>query len=297
MKKTFVYLFAIFTLGVFVSSCGDDTPPPITGEALFTYEADGLTVTFTNTSTVSGTVTYAWDFGDGETSTEKDPVHTYASKGEYTVTLTVTDEQGGTHPVSTKIAVDRKARVSLDDNSVSDWDAVTEPEFVISLGDNSGIVKQVKFDYDAEYVYMYINFEGAISDSTIFNVLLDADLDATGFATWIWPLMGGDYLWQGQLGIGDDSWLDIYKHTGADHGWGWEPVQIDNYYVFGGAFENNGTVSYEIGFDRAKIPGLNNEKVKFGIYLADKGWAEIGFAPDQTVDESNPADGFILNMK
>ena len=296
MKKNLIILFAIFTFGVFMSSCGDDTPEPITGEALFTYETDGLTVTFTNTSTVSGTVTYAWDFGDGETSTEKDPVHTYASKGEYTVTLTVKDEQGGTHPVSTKIAVDRKARVSLDDNSISDWDAVTESEFVIPLGDNSGIIKQVKFDYDADYVYMLITFDGVIADSTIFNVLLDSDIDTTGFITWIWPLIGGDYLWQGQLGIGDASWLDIYKHSAANHDWAWEPVQIDNYYVFGGAFENNGTVSYEIGFDRAKIPGLNNDKVKFGIYLSDKSWAEVGFAPDQTTDEENPADGFILNM-
>ncbi len=297
MKKTFILLFAIFTLGFFISSCGDDTPPPVTGEALFTYVADGLTVTFTNTSTVSGTVTYAWDFGDSETSTEKDPVHTYASKGEYTVSLTVKDEQGGTHPVTTKIAVDRKARVSLEDNTISDWDAVTESEFVIPLGDNSGVIKQVKFDYDADYVYMLVKFEGVLADSTIFNALVDTDVDTTGFGTWIWPLLGGEYLWQGQVGLGENSSLGIFKHIGANHGWGWDPVQIDNFFIIGGAFEDNGTVSYELGFDRAKIPGLNNDKVKFGIYLAGTDWAEIGFAPDKNVDDENPADGFILNMK
>jgi len=297
MKKTFFYLLTIVAFGFIISSCGDDTPPSVTGEALFSYETDGLTVKFKNESTVSGKVTYLWDFGDGETSTEKDPVHTYAKKGEYTVTLTVTDEQGGEHKVSTKIAVDRKARVSLEDNTVSDWDAVTEPEFVVQLGDNSGIVQAVKFDYDAQYVYVYIKFEGTLADSTIFSAVLDTDLDSTGFIPWMWPLMGGDYLMQGQLAIGDDSWFELYKHTDPNHGWGWEQVQVDNFYVFGGAFEENGSVAYELGLDRSKVPELNKDKVKIGIFLSNLNWEEVGFAPDQATDDSGPKDGFTLNME
>ncbi|GAA3995088.1 hypothetical protein GCM10022408_01840 [Hymenobacter fastidiosus] len=34
--------------------------------------------------------TYAWNFGDGATSTEENPVHTYATPGDYTVTLRIT---------------------------------------------------------------------------------------------------------------------------------------------------------------------------------------------------------------
>ncbi len=40
--------------------------------------------------------TYEWDFGDGETSTEVNPIHTYAEVGTYEVTLTVTDAAGVT---------------------------------------------------------------------------------------------------------------------------------------------------------------------------------------------------------
>jgi cytochrome c len=39
-------------------------------------------------------LTYAWDFGDGETSTEPNPRHTYGKRGQFTATLTVTDGSG-----------------------------------------------------------------------------------------------------------------------------------------------------------------------------------------------------------
>ena len=69
--------------------------PPIPGNkpnTSFTTEVNGLSVTFTNT-TVEGE-TYLWDFGDGQTSTEENPVHTYASQGMYNVVLTATNTNG-----------------------------------------------------------------------------------------------------------------------------------------------------------------------------------------------------------
>ncbi|MBW6409647.1 collagenase [Clostridium weizhouense] len=39
-------------------------------------------------------VSYKWDFGDGNTSTEKDPIYTYKKPGNYTVKLTVLDSRG-----------------------------------------------------------------------------------------------------------------------------------------------------------------------------------------------------------
>jgi PKD repeat protein len=63
------------------------------------------TVQFTDTSTGSPAVSgWAWDFGDGQTSIEKDPVHTYATAGTYTVTLTVTNGTPGAE-VSRQVVV------------------------------------------------------------------------------------------------------------------------------------------------------------------------------------------------
>ncbi len=77
--------------------------------ASFTSAPSGnLTIQFTDTSvsTNGGITAWAWDFGDGQTSAEQNPVHTYAAGGDYSVTLTVTDPGGNNStfmPVSVAI--------------------------------------------------------------------------------------------------------------------------------------------------------------------------------------------------
>lgn len=53
-----------------------------------------LNITFTNLSTTVGTPTYAWDFGDGQTSNLKNPTHQYNTQGVYVPRLTITDQAG-----------------------------------------------------------------------------------------------------------------------------------------------------------------------------------------------------------
>ncbi len=63
-----------------------------------------LDVTFTNNS-VNG-VTYHWNFGNGTTSTEENPpVHTYDTKGDYSVTLTVTNDLSEEDSITKTISV------------------------------------------------------------------------------------------------------------------------------------------------------------------------------------------------
>jgi len=57
--------------------------------ASFTYIADKLNVTFNNTS--KNASSYLWDFGDGVTTEEDNPVHDFQEEGMYTVSLTAID--------------------------------------------------------------------------------------------------------------------------------------------------------------------------------------------------------------
>ena len=59
----------------------------------FTSSINNLTVDFTNT-TVDDLTGQLWDFGDGATSFQENPQHTYAAAGTYTVCLTGTDNCG-----------------------------------------------------------------------------------------------------------------------------------------------------------------------------------------------------------
>ncbi|MFZ1451616.1 MAG: PKD domain-containing protein, partial [Ferruginibacter sp.] len=53
----------------------------------------GIDISFTNAST-GPNLTYVWHFGDGATDTLADPVHNYATEGNYTVLLIITDQYG-----------------------------------------------------------------------------------------------------------------------------------------------------------------------------------------------------------
>jgi PKD repeat protein len=51
-------------------------------------------------------VSYDWDFGDGNSSNSQIPTHLYAASGTYSVSLTVTDDQGATNVSSQEVTVD-----------------------------------------------------------------------------------------------------------------------------------------------------------------------------------------------
>lgn len=55
----------------------------------FSYTADGLTLTFSNQSALANN--FVWNFGDGSSSNEASPVHTFPAPGLYQVTLNATN--------------------------------------------------------------------------------------------------------------------------------------------------------------------------------------------------------------
>lgn len=86
----------------------DDNPPTNTPpSANFSHNADGLTVNFSDSSQdLDGSiVSWQWAFGDGATSSEQNPTHQYTGAGDYTVSLTVNDDDGASNTHSRSISV------------------------------------------------------------------------------------------------------------------------------------------------------------------------------------------------
>jgi len=75
--------------------------------AAYGFSCMELDCSFTDQSTDSdGSISsWSWDFGDGSSSSSRNPAHTYATSGSYTVRLVVTDDQGATGSVSQTVTV------------------------------------------------------------------------------------------------------------------------------------------------------------------------------------------------
>ena len=90
-------------------------------------------VNFTSTSSHNEPrgeiVDYSWDFGDGNTSSETNPEHTYESGGTYTVSLEVTDQWGQTDQQSQFITVEQE-RIRIP--------GTTEEDYIVLYDMNDG---------------------------------------------------------------------------------------------------------------------------------------------------------------
>ncbi|MFT5723363.1 MAG: parallel beta-helix repeat protein [Bacteroidia bacterium] len=116
--------FAVTLTVESINGCKDTTQSNVT--VYDTPDADfsaskvcaGSATSFTNKSTGgSGTVTHAWNFGDGNTSSSASPNHTYAAAGKYTVSLSTTGQGSCVGTVSKTVEVYEVPTASI---SVSD---------------------------------------------------------------------------------------------------------------------------------------------------------------------------------
>ena len=92
-----------------------------------------------NSTDPDGTiVSWHWEFGDGDSSTEQNPTHKYADKGQHTVVLTVTDNDGGTHPSELTISVRNLPPTASFTYSPSSPTAGEEVSFIDASSDPEG---------------------------------------------------------------------------------------------------------------------------------------------------------------
>lgn len=103
MKKRILF-FIVGILGIFLfQSCEKESAPTFPLSAIIFNSIDGTQVAFT--ALTHSAVSWSWDFGDGQTSTEENPVHIYDEGGYYLATLTATDKNGNSVTAEASLAV------------------------------------------------------------------------------------------------------------------------------------------------------------------------------------------------
>jgi gliding motility-associated-like protein len=108
-----------------------------------------LDINFQNLSSITspGTIiSYLWDFGDGNTSTQPNPSHTYASYGEYTVSLSAFSNDACSS-ISTKTNLIRVAAKPVVDFAVPDTCFNTALQFVNQTSIANGNIMTWDWDF------------------------------------------------------------------------------------------------------------------------------------------------------
>ena len=248
------------------------TPPDV----IYTVSLDGYTVTFTNQT--ANATSYKWDFGDGGTSTDKSPVHTYPGKGKYVPTLYITTASGATAEGSTVINIAKSSAVKLDDNTLSDWDTVTHN--VVVSGPGGGSFVKAKFDYNSDNVFFYFEMTSAVANGDIFDFYIDADNNAgTGYTTGTFPGGGYDILCEGAM---LQQWFDPFYFSGAtQNAFSWSPQTISEFYQIGTIVQDGATLKFEGALKRSKLRGLTGKGLRIAITATKNDWsATLGSMPD-----------------
>jgi len=290
-------------VAILAVSCKPKVDAP---KALFGYDANELTVKFQNLST--GAESYSWDFGDGETSTEENPTHTYADYGDYTVKLVATNA-GGSAKFEDEINLVMRA-IALD-GDYSDWDALVAKKKVAHCvkDDNStyDYLFDAKFARDDEFIYFYLEFDGEMDDfdteegmvkgyyAQMVQFMLNCGDETTGCSvSWYFDEPAIDILIEG-------TWTDMFEGAtvstcpedlnGQENSeWLWEDLGIFNSTTCTKAAKiANGHMALEGKISILKLPVQPADVLKMGVVTLDASWTESGALPQNTMtDQATP---------
>jgi PKD repeat protein len=204
MEKT---IFTFLAVSLILISC-EKRPT-----ASFTTDSDewevGQTVFFYNNS--NNGERFEWDFGDGYTSNDRDPVHIFTSTGTYEVTLTAISKSGQSDKTSLTISImvptllEVEVREYYSEDTIpnasiilyptlADWDAQTNM-VVEGITDQDGIAVFSNLDPGVYYVDVW---EATHDNYTLRN-------EDPGFVTT--PQVSTHKI------VGFIAWVDVVAHT------------------------------------------------------------------------------------
>jgi len=134
---------------------------------------------------------YTWDFGDSSTGSGVNPVHTYASAGEYTLTLKVKDDKGAESAAVTNIVTVEEETIEVEGDIGQEEETQEEQQNSEEENDDeedTDVVKTVTAeagDDEVAYVGDKLTFDATqsvvspLSDGTVISYSWDWDGDGT----------------------------------------------------------------------------------------------------------------------
>jgi hypothetical protein len=272
LRKTQLYIAAFLLF--LIMSCRkegvyqlEETPP-----LDFRSYYNGLTVTFANAT--EGATDISWDFGDNSSVVPGDSVeHTYAAIGNYVITMNGSLD-GISYIFHTVLRVDKASVIDLEDGTFDDWNGVTYPDFQLS---GKGAITTGKVDYDANYIYLYVEFDSIAENAGIkdhiFGVYMDVDNTvSTGFSM---KEMGVDYGCEGNLW--DGGWFAPSKVDLVNGDPGWPFMGFDNEKALkpGYIVKEGNTIKMEFGISR-EVFKINSDAMSFSMSIMNSDWSDVG---------------------
>jgi hypothetical protein len=214
MKKLIRFLFFSCIIGttLFQSCTKDPDKPTWPLSALIFHSVNDKQVAFT--ALTHSATSWSWDFGDGKTSSEKDPVHVYEVGGYYKAKLTASDGSGNstTQEVSLAIALTPYALLTgdhtlpgykgktwkLTTNHTTNTDYLANCDAALTtakgtpkplpngvfgqLGMPESYKDEFTFNYDGSYIHNNTNNNGTSFSGLINQVVLNGGKDITNMS-------------------------------------------------------------------------------------------------------------------
>jgi len=207
------------------------------------------------TSSVTGTTSYDWDFGDGNTSTDESPTNIYTNAGNYTVTLTVSDGSGENEFTKT---IQITQTVTFE--KIEDTGSSQRYRAVVTSSDGSYVMA----GYDSL----------AITGFDAYLVKVDAN---------------GNRIWAETFGgLGDDFFSDIINSSDGEYVMvGCTDVGNDNAYAV--KVDANGSTLWENNYGGSANDGFNAV-----MATSDGGYIMTGEKEDQIYLVKVDANGNTL---
>jgi PKD repeat protein len=289
----------------------NDSGTQPTADFAFKIKSD-LTVTFTNNS--EDGESYAWDFGDGSTSTDEAPSHKYAEKKSYTVKLTVANGAKTDEATKTLDLVNNTPAVDID-GEFADWTSVTGFSMPDTATANYGIAK-AKVTSDNTHIYFYAEIVKEVAAHLSLYFRLSSTPNT--YQPWMWGNKDIDALvqftdlnsadWTPEAG--DATLLALDKSWGTD----W-PTFIDLLPAGSKLWEVSGIkdlttkatfagteyalVGVEISMNKSLIPQqlVPSETFGVGFYLQNTEWADAGGLPVVQASSANRMYTYSLTTK